>query len=101
MRTPKTPGLTLWAAAKRWSKGKEAEETTNSAIFGSIGVKIRVLWAYNPKGKEAQGAIYHKTPNTTGYHPVGGLRKLIKRPRSKGDTQFLTIFGSNGVQIGV
>ena len=70
-------------------------------IFGSNGVQIGDLKASDPKGKVAQGLMSHKNLKAAGYDPVGGLRKLIKRPRSKGDTQFLTIFGSNGVQIGV
>ena len=45
--------------------------------------------------------MYLKNPNTAGYDPVGCLRKLVKRPKSRKDTQILPVFGSNRVQIGV
>ena len=69
--------------------------------FGSNGVKIRVLWAFSPKGKVARGPMYLKNPNAAGYDPVGGLGKQIKRPRSRRDTHILPIFGLIGVPIGV
>ena len=45
--------------------------------------------------------MYLKNQNATGYDPMGGLRKLIKRQRIRGDTRILPIFVSNGVQIEV
>ena len=79
--------MTLCEASERISKGKERSigDMQILTIFGSNGVQIGVLWVCNPMGKLAQGLMYHKNPNTAGYDPVGSLRKLVKRPRSRGD----------------
>ena len=57
--------------------------------------------ASNLKGKVALGSKYLKNLNAAGYDPLGSLRELTQRQRSKGGTQILPIFGSNEVQIGV
>ena len=85
-KNPNTAGYDpVGILRKLVKRPRSSEDRRILTIFGSNRVQIGVLWVCNPMGKLAQGLMYHKNPNTARYDPVGILRKLVKRPRSRGD----------------